>query len=113
MNAILFVLRSGAQWNSLDATGICSCSSAYRCFRDWTQAGVFANFWKQGLWVYDRAQDIDWSWLAIECAMSKGPLSGAEKWVLIRPTGVKGCEAQPFDRSQGNPDRCGHRRRQP
>ena len=27
MNTIFFILRTGAQWNSLDATGICSCSS--------------------------------------------------------------------------------------
>ena len=28
MNAILFVLRTGAQWNALNATGICSSSAA-------------------------------------------------------------------------------------
>ena len=28
MNAILLVLRTGMQWNALDATGICSCASA-------------------------------------------------------------------------------------
>ena len=27
MNAIFFVLRTGAQWNSLNGTGICSSSS--------------------------------------------------------------------------------------
>jgi hypothetical protein len=35
MNAILLVLRTGMQWNALNATGICSCSSAYRRFREW------------------------------------------------------------------------------
>ena len=38
MDAILFVLRTGCQWNALDATGICTCSSAYRRFREWTEA---------------------------------------------------------------------------
>ncbi|MDF1897281.1 transposase [Rahnella contaminans] len=33
MNAIFFVLRSGCQWNALNATGICSSSSAHRRFR--------------------------------------------------------------------------------
>lgn len=84
MNAILFVLRTGAQWNSLDATGICSCASAYRRFREWTDAGVFEEFWKQGLLAYDRLEGIDWSWLAIDGAMSKAPLSGSKKRVLIR-----------------------------
>ena len=54
MNAIFFILRTGAQWNSLDATGICSCSSAYRRFREWSDAGVFEEFWKQGLLAYDQ-----------------------------------------------------------
>src|SRR6266542_3833494 len=38
MNAILLVLRTGMQWNALDATGICSCSCAYRRFREWMRA---------------------------------------------------------------------------
>ena len=89
MNAILFVLRTGAQWNSLDATGICSCASAYRRFREWTAAGVFEKFWKQGLLAYDQVEGVDWSWLSIDGAMSKAPLSGSKKRVLIRRTGAR------------------------
>ena len=39
MNAILLVLRTGMQWNALNATGICSCASAYRRFREWAEGG--------------------------------------------------------------------------
>ncbi|MFM5532076.1 transposase, partial [Aeromonas veronii] len=35
MNAIFFVLRTGCQWNALNATGICSSSSAHRRFQEW------------------------------------------------------------------------------
>jgi putative transposase len=45
MNAILLVLRTGMQRNALKATGICSCSSAYRRFREWAEAGVL---WSSG-----------------------------------------------------------------
>ena len=38
MNAILLVLRTGMHWNALSATGVCSCSSAYRRFREWCEA---------------------------------------------------------------------------
>lgn len=76
MNAILFVLRTGCQWNALDATGICSCSSAYRRFREWTEAGVFKEFWKRGLLKYDEIKEIDWSWLALDGALCKAPLGG-------------------------------------
>jgi transposase len=76
MNAILFLLRTGCQWNSLDGTGICSCSSAYRRFREWTQAGVFQAFWQHGLIYCEALEKIDWSWLAMDGAMSKAPLGG-------------------------------------
>ena len=33
MDAILFVLRTGCQWNALNRTGICSSSSAHRRFK--------------------------------------------------------------------------------
>ena len=87
MNAIFFILRTGAQWNSLDATGICSCSSAYRRFREWSDAGVFEQLWKQGLLAYDQMEGIDWSWIAMDGTMTKAPLAGSKKRVRIRPTG--------------------------
>ena len=68
MDAIFFVLRTGCQWNALNATGICSSSSAHRRFLEWTQAGVFAEFWRQGLLAYDAMAGIDWNWLALDGA---------------------------------------------
>ncbi|MGL4942256.1 MAG: transposase [Thermoguttaceae bacterium] len=41
-NAILFVLRTGCQWKALDATGICSGSTAHLRFKEWTKAGLIA-----------------------------------------------------------------------
>ena len=76
MNAILFVLRTGCQWNALRATRICSSSSAHRRFMEWTDAGVFEEFWKRGLLKYDRMRGIDWSWLAMDGAITKAPLGG-------------------------------------
>src|SRR3989338_5739306 len=54
MNAIFFVLRTGCQWNALNATGICSSSSSSRRLTEWTNAGVFEEFWKRGLLRYDQ-----------------------------------------------------------
>ena len=76
MNAILFVLRTGCQWNALDGTGICSSSSAHRRFQEWTNAEVFLEFWKKGLLKYDLLKGIDWSWLSMDGAMTKAPLGG-------------------------------------
>jgi len=58
MDAIFYHLRTGCQWKALDATGICSSSSAHRRFQEWTQAGVFQRLWTQGLLDYDGLKGI-------------------------------------------------------
>ena len=78
MNAVLFVLRTGCQWNALNATGICSSSSAHRRFQEWTEAGVFQKFWKRGLVEYDKQKGIGWRWLSMDGAMTKAPLGGGK-----------------------------------
>ncbi len=79
MEAIFFVLRTGCQWNVLNATGICSSSSAHRRFLEWVEAGVFLELWWQGLLEYEALVGIDWSWLAMDGAMTKAPLGGEKK----------------------------------
>ena len=76
MNAILLVLRTGMQWNALNATGICSSSSAHRRFQEWAEAGVFAEFWRQGVLGYDELRGIDWAWLSCDGELGKAPLGG-------------------------------------
>ncbi len=76
MDAILLVLRTGMQWQALKATGICHPSSAYRRFREWAEAGVFREFWRQGLLAYAAVAGINWEWLAMDGAMGKAPLGG-------------------------------------
>ena len=76
MDAIFFVLRTGCQWNALNATGICSSSSAHRRFQEWCAAGVFVTLWADGLQEYDELKGLDWEWLAMDGAMTKAPLGG-------------------------------------
>jgi transposase len=105
MNAILFVLRIGCQWDALNATGICSSSSAPRRFMEWTEAGVFPAFWQEGLLAYDELQGMDWSWLALDGAMTKAPLAGAEK-SRAQPHRSRQArrQAEPIDRRVGAAD---------
>ena len=76
IDAILLVLRTGMQWNALNATGICHSSSAHRRFQEWREAGVFEELWRQGLLAYDELEGIDWDWLALDGAITKAPLGG-------------------------------------
>ena len=66
MDGILLVLRTGCKWTTLDASGICSHSSAHRRFREWKTAGIFEQFRKHGLLNDEKLQAVDWSWLADE-----------------------------------------------
>src|SRR6266545_2591985 len=66
MDAIFFVLRTGCQWNALNATGICSSSAAHRRLQEWVAAGVFQQLWAQGLAAYDELKGLDWAWLAMD-----------------------------------------------
>ena len=78
MDGILFVLRTGCQWNALSATGICSSSTAHLRFQEWTVSGVFLEIWKQGLLQYDELYGLDWKWQAMDGAMTKAPLGGGK-----------------------------------
>lgn len=79
MDAIFFVLRTGCQWNALNATNICPSSTAHDRFQQWVAAGVFARLWSSGLHEYDELQGIDWSWQSMDGAMTKAPLGGEKK----------------------------------
>jgi transposase len=103
MDAIFFVARTGCQWNALNATGICSSSSAHRRFQEWGAAGVFHHLWAQGLVAFDDLKGIDWEWQAMDGAMTKAPLGGGKNRPQShRPRQRRG-QAQPLD---GGPRRA-------
>ena len=65
-------------WEVLDATGICSGSTAHLRFQEWVAAGVFLELWRVGLERYDELKGLDWSWLSMDGAMTKSPLGGGK-----------------------------------
>lgn len=89
MNGILFVLKTGCQWKSLDATGICSGSTAHLRFQEWQRAGVFLQFWQKGLLEYDDLHGIDWKWQSMDGAMTKAPLGGGKNGCKSDRSGQK------------------------
>jgi transposase len=113
MNAILFVLRTGCQWNALNATGICKSSSAHRRFVEWTEAGVFERAWMAALSDYDEFVGVDWSWLSMDGAMTKAPLGGEKN--RSQPDGPSEVrdQTEPADRCERHPPRRRRRRSEP
>ncbi len=91
MDGIFFVLRTGCQWNALNATGICSSSTAHLRFQEWVKVGVFLKFWAMSLKKYDELQGIDWSWQSMDGAMTKAPLGGGKNRPKPYGQGEKRC----------------------
>jgi transposase len=100
LNAILFVLRTGCQWNALRATGICSSSSAHRRFLEWVEAGVFEKAWVRALADYDEFVGVDWSFLSMDGAMSKAPLGGEKNRAQPHRPSQRRDQAKFADRGQ-------------
>ncbi len=75
-DGIFYVLRTGCQWKALDETELCPGSTAHDRFQAWVEAGVFLHLWQAGVAQFDELQGIDWNWLSMDGAMTKGPLGG-------------------------------------
>ena len=107
LNGILFVLRTGCQWNALNATGICPSSTAHDRFQEWNRADVFRELWAAGLLEYDKLKGIEWSWQSMDGAMTKAPLGGEKSGTEPHGSGQERCQAKPADRGRGRADRAG------
>lgn len=105
IDGILFVLRTGCQWNALNQTGICSSSTAHRRFQEWRDAGVFRRLWKRGLTKYDEIKGIDWSWQSMDRAMTKAPLGGEVDGAESHRPREGWREKKPTDRRRRRADR--------
>jgi len=112
-NAILFVARTGCQWKALDATGICSGSTAHLRFQKWTKADFFEKLWQAGLLAYDKKIGIGWRWQAMDGAMTKAPLGGEKNRAESDRPRKNRDETQHPDRAKRNSDRRGGHRREP
>jgi putative transposase len=75
MTAIFFILRTGIQWKALPRS-LGAASTVHDRFQYWQQQGVFRRLWEAGLQAYDEAKGIEWTWQAVDGAMTKAPLGG-------------------------------------
>ena len=55
-NGSFYLLRTGCQWKALDATGICSGSTAQLRFQEWVAAGVFLELVASGTGTLRRTE---------------------------------------------------------
>jgi len=75
LDALLFRLRTGCQWNRIprvygdDAT-------IHRTFQRWQRLGLFARMWALLVEACDALGAVDWEWQAADTAMGKARLGG-------------------------------------
>ena len=70
--AIMYVLRTGIQWNALPRE-LGASSTVHDRLQEWEQAGLFLSIWKAGLNEYDEIEGIQWEWQSVDGAMTKAP----------------------------------------
>lgn len=81
---IIYVLRTGCQWQALPKERFGSPSSVYTYFSRWLRAGFFLNLWRAGLAEYDEMEGIAWEWQSGDGGIIKAPM--AQELVGPNPT---------------------------
>ncbi len=75
LDAVLFRLRSGCQWNQLPQE-FPDDSSVHRTFQRWIRLGLFDHLWAALLNDCADLGGVNWEWQAADGAMSKARLGG-------------------------------------
>ena len=74
--AIVYVLRTGIQWNALPRE-LGASSTVYDRFRDWEAQGFFQRLWQAELHHYDELIGIAWDWQSVDSSTVKAPFAQA------------------------------------
>ena len=75
MDAIFYLLRTGAQWNALPRC-LSASSTVHDRFQKWQRQGLFSDLWRAGLLEFGRRVGMDWRWQSMDGALVKAPLGG-------------------------------------
>jgi putative transposase len=75
LDAIIFRMRSGCQWNHLPKE-FPDDSSVHRTFQRWIERGVLDRIWAMLVEACDELGGVNWAWQAADTAMGKARLGG-------------------------------------
>ncbi|WP_425553162.1 IS5 family transposase [Hymenobacter algoricola] len=103
LDAIFFVLRTGCQWKTLNATGLVKGSTAHSCFQQWVKAGVFARLWDEALQDYDDLIGLTFAWMALDGSLHKAPLAGKKTGPNPTDRGKGGVKRSLLTEARGLP----------
>lgn len=78
LGAMLYVLRTGLQWNALPRE-IGASTTVYDRFRAWEADGFFERLRAAGLDAFDEVAGIDWERQSVDGATTKAPFARATR----------------------------------
>ncbi|HEY4387474.1 MAG TPA: IS5 family transposase [Ktedonobacteraceae bacterium] len=102
LSAIIYVLRTGIQWNALPRE-LGASSTVHDRFQEWERAGVFRRLWQVGLQQYDELEGIQWEWQAVDGVMTKAPFGHAATGANPTDRGKKGTKRSLLTDGAGIP----------
>ena len=76
LDAIIFRMRSGCQWNHLPREEFPDDSSVHRTLQRWVEEGVVDLIWASLIEHCEELGGVDWEWQAADGAMGKARLGG-------------------------------------
>ena len=75
-DAMIFVLRSGCQWQAIPRAADAPGSTVHGRFRHGVNQGVFLRAWQTLLHYYDKQVGMAWKWQALDGVITQAPLGG-------------------------------------
>lgn len=84
LNAIIFRMRSGCQWNRLPER-FPNNRSVHRTFQRWVRLGVFDRLWAALVVACADLGGVNWDWQAADAALGKARFGGIRS-VATPPT---------------------------
>jgi len=88
LDAIIFRLRTGCQWNRLPKE-FPDDSSVHRAFQRWVELGVLDLIWASLLKECEELKGVTWEWQAADGAMGKARFGGISS-ARTPPIGPRG-----------------------
>lgn len=102
LGAMLYVLRTGLQWNALPRE-VGASSTVYDRFRRWAREGFFLRLWQAELEAFDELEGIEWEWQSLDGVMTKAPFGGAATGANPTDRGKRGTKRSTLCEGHGLP----------
>ncbi len=91
--AMIYVLRTGIQWNA-EPMELGASSTVHDRFQEWEKQHFFQVLWQAGLAEYDEVQGIEWEWQSVDGAMTKAQIAQRCTWSQSNRSRQEGNQTQ-------------------